>query len=120
MQGGTFLRLLLFITTFAILTGLCIPLLLENLLQVDDNKIQKRAESIVVDAAKWYLMHNGIPNETMYTDDVKKALIPEYLNKWPGKYPIVCTIDTQGNIIVETVEPEKIKPAWLAWLLGDP
>ena len=119
MQGGTFLRLLFFISIFAILTGSCIPLLLENLLEVDDHKIQKRAESIVLDAAKRYLKDNGAPNETMVTDDIKEALIPQYLNKWPGHYPIICTINTQGNIVVETIKPEKPKPDWLVQLLGD-
>lgn len=104
MYGGTFIRLLIFISLLGVTAGLMLPIVIEELLRLDEYKDQKRAEVIVEQSAKWYVINNGTPPEVMTTEQVKKTLIPHYLNKWPGKKPIECEIHPNGEIMVFTVD----------------
>jgi type II secretory pathway pseudopilin PulG len=106
VQGGTFLRLMLGIIIFASLSGFALPILLEILTEMDKRKAQNHAEYIVEAAARWYLINNGNPIEVMDTEAVKQALIPHYLNRWPGKETIKCEINTDGTITVWTIQRE--------------
>ncbi len=104
MYGGTFIRLLIFISLLGVTAGLMLPIVIEELLKLDEYKDQKRAEVIVEQSAQWYVINNGTPSEVMTTEQVKKTLIPHYLNKWPGKEPIECEIYPNGEIMVFTVD----------------
>ncbi|RKD24328.1 hypothetical protein BEP19_07985 [Ammoniphilus oxalaticus] len=103
MRLGTFFNLLLGAALLAVAIGGFLPALLD-VFGVDEQQEQKMAESVVEEAAWWYVLHQGQPLETMQTEQVKEALIPDYLNKWPGKYPIQCEIDSNGNINVKTIK----------------
>ncbi len=91
-------RFLFFFLLLGLVAGLVLPLLFEQLLTIEETKAQKRAEATLKRAVQWYLINNGPPDHTMDTEEVKQALIPYYLNQWPGRRPIYCTIDPLGNI----------------------
>lgn len=112
MRGGTLGRLLFFISILGIAAGLVLPSFLEHLSLIDELKAQQRSEATLEHAVNWYLINNGPPSQTMHTEDVKKALIPHYLNRWPGKQPIECTIDPEGHVHIYTAGDYTSEP-WI-------
>lgn len=111
MRGGKLIQLLFCVSLLAFVVGLLFPIILEHIFKVEEYLSQKRAETVVEQAAQWYIITQGAPNHTLLTNEVKKALIPNYLNKWPGKEPIECTISPNGNIKVQTEEDKD--DSWL-------
>lgn len=102
LEGGTIFRVLFSIILLGLITGMVLRVFIEKLPYVDDRKAQERAEGVLLQAAKWYMINNGPPDHTLYTEESKQVLIPDYLNKWPGKEPIECIIQPDGTITVYT------------------
>lgn len=106
LAGGTLLRVLFFTSLFALFAGAMLPVVLESIPYVEELRDQKRAEATLYQAARWYVINNGAPNHTLNSEEVKQILIPDYLNKWPGKDPIECIIKPDGTVTVYTREQE--------------
>jgi hypothetical protein len=102
LKGGTFLRVLFFTSFLALVLGVLLPVIVENIDYVEEMRDQKRAEAVIYQAARWYVINNGEPDHTLYSEEVKQILIGDYLNKWPGKEPIECMIEPDGTVIVYT------------------
>lgn len=106
LEGGTFFRVLFFISLLGLIFGMMLRVFIETLPYVDEMKAQKRAEDVLLQAAKWYVINNGPPDHTLYTEESQRVLIPDYLNKWPGKEPIECIIEPDGTVRVYTRKDE--------------
>lgn len=98
--------MLLFTSLFALILGAFLPVIIENIDYVEEMRDQKRAEAVLYQAAKWYVINNGAPDHTLYSEEVKQVLINNYLNKWPGKEPIECIIEPDGSVTVYTRKDE--------------
>ena len=101
IRGGSMVRLLLLISVLGIIAGLMLPIMLDSLLSINERKAYKHTISIVEDAAKWFIINNGPPKHSMNTEEVKKILVPHYLNRWPTNGPIQVTIVTNGKVTVK-------------------
>jgi type II secretory pathway pseudopilin PulG len=101
IRGSTMIRLLVFISLMGIVAGLLLPIVLDGLFSINERKAYKLTLANVEDAAKWYVINDGPPTHPMNTEEVKKTLVPHYLNKWPTKGPIQVTIDTNGKVTVK-------------------
>jgi type II secretory pathway pseudopilin PulG len=100
---GILLRFLLSAVILGVISGILLPIALEKLTAIEERKAQERAERIIENAARWYIINNGNPSHTLQTEEVKQVLIPHYLNRWPGEQPIECRIDPQGQIHIWTI-----------------